>query len=63
MAKNRKMSCSRKSRHIIIKFFWVADRAKQGNISVKHFPIEKMLADLFTKPLQGRKFKFSEGQL
>ena len=41
MAKNRKFSCSSKSRHIIIKFFWVVDREKQGKISVKHCPTKK----------------------
>ena len=52
MAKNGKMSFSSKSRHIGIKLFWVYDRVKQGNISVKHFPTNKMLAYFFTKPPQ-----------
>ena len=57
MAKNGKMSCSIKSRHIVIKFFWVVNRLKRGKISVKHCPTEKMLAYFFTKPLQGSKLK------
>ena len=38
MAKNGKISWSGKSSHIGIKFFWVADRLKQGKNIVKHFP-------------------------
>ena len=36
MAKNGKMSCSSKFRHIGIKFFWVADRVKQGKVIINH---------------------------
>ena len=57
MDKNRKISCSSKSRHIVIKLFWVSDREKQEKRSIKHHPIDKMLADFFTKPVQGSKFK------
>ena len=63
IARNRNMSCSSKSKHIRIRFFWEADRVKQEKISVKYCSTIKMLVDLFTKPLQGSKFNFSEGQL
>ena len=53
MAENRNMSCSSKSRHIAIKFFWITDRVKQGLRCVQHCPTDIMLADFFTKPLQG----------
>ena len=56
MAKNGKFSCSSKSRHIGINLFWVYYRVEQGKISVKHCFTNKMLSDLFTKPLQGIKF-------
>ena len=51
------MSCSSKSRHILIKLIWVADRVKQGKITANHFPANKILAYFFTKPLQDSKFK------
>ena len=54
--KNGKCSYLCKSRHISIKYFWLYDRLKQVNISIKHFPTDKMLANLFTKPLQDSKF-------
>ena len=56
MAENGKMSCSSKSRHISIKFFWITHRVKQGLLRVQHCPTDIMLADFFTKPLQGKKF-------
>ena len=56
MCKNGKKSCSSNSRHISIKYFWVVDRVQQGKIDVRHCPTTKMLADFFTKPLQGKLF-------
>jgi len=56
MAKNGRLSCGSNSRHINIKFFWITDRVQQGKITIKHCPTDKMLADYFTKPLQGKKF-------
>ena len=56
MAKNGKLSCSSKSRHIAIKYFWITDRVKQGNLDVRHCSTDIMLTDFFTKPLQGKKF-------
>ena len=40
-----------------MKFFLVADRMKQGKISANTHLTDKKLADLFTKNLQGSKFK------
>ena len=33
------------------------DRIKKGEVEVKYCPTEYMLADFFTKPLQGNVFK------
>ena len=56
MAKNSKMSCSSNSRHISMKFFWIYDRVKQGDMAIRHYPTDIMLADFFTKALQGVQF-------
>ena len=56
MAKNGKLSCSSKSRHIAIKLFWITDRVKQGKLDVRHCSTDIMLANFFTKTLQGKKF-------
>ena len=36
----------------------MTDRVKQGEILIQYCPTNKMLADFFTKPLQGILFKF-----
>ena len=56
MASNGKSSCSSNSKHIAIKYFWVIDRIKNGNIEIVHCPTKQMIADYFTKALQGIPF-------
>ena len=54
------MSCGQKSRHVNVRYFFVKDIIKQNQISVEYCPTDLMVADFFTKPLQGglfRKFK------
>ena len=53
---NGRNSCTGNSRHINIKYFWVKDRVTQEKIEVKYCPTYLMLADYFTKPLQGKLF-------
>ena len=50
-------SRSEKSRHINIHYFFIKDILKNENIELKHCATEKMIADFFTKPLQGGLFK------
>jgi hypothetical protein len=57
LEKNGRASAGPKSRHIDIRFFWVKDRIASGDISVRHCPTLQMLADFFTKPLQGNLFR------
>ena len=49
-------SCSDRSRHIHIKYFFVKDKIKQQNIIIEHCGTDDMIADYFTKPLQGSLF-------
>ena len=58
---NGRKSCGQKSRHIDIRYFFIKDRVESGEIKVVYCPTEEMLADFFTKPLQGNLFrKFRE---
>lgn len=57
LASNGKASSGKRTRHINIRFFFVADRAKSGELDIQYCPTYKMVADFFTKPLQGNKFK------
>jgi hypothetical protein len=54
---NGRASSSRRTRHINIRFFFVTDRIKNKEMSVVHCPTGEMVADYFTKPLQGALFK------
>jgi hypothetical protein len=59
--KNGRKSCGPNSRHIDIRYFFIKDRLGLEDIDVQHCPTEQMLADFFTKPLQGSLFrKFRE---
>ena len=50
------MSSSQRTRHIKIRYFFIEDRLKAGDVEVRHWPINLMIADFLTKPLQGSKF-------
>ena len=56
MEKNGRNSCTGNSRHVDIRFFFVKDRIDKGEVQVQYCPTYQMLADYFTKPLQGRMF-------
>ena len=57
MEVNGRNSCTGNSRHVDIRFFFVHDRVKTGKVDVVYCPTGKMVADFFTKPLQGSIFK------
>ena len=44
------------TRHIQIDYYWVKDLIDRGLITVVYCPTESMIADFFTKPLQGTLF-------
>ena len=50
-------SSSERSRHIEIRFIWIHDFLNSGQVTLEHMHTDKMIADMFTKPLQGSKFK------
>ena len=56
LEKNGRLSAGPKSRHIDIRYFWIKDRLICENIKVRHCPTLQMIADFFTKPLQGSLF-------
>jgi len=57
MEKIGRMSAGQKSRHINIRYFWIKDQTKALEIDVRHCPTLSMLADFFTKPLNGSLFQ------
>jgi hypothetical protein len=56
LANNGRSSSGKRTRHINIRYFFVKDRVKNGELRIEHCPTEDMWADYFTKPLQGLLF-------
>jgi hypothetical protein len=56
--KNGSKSCSKRSRHIDMRYVFIIDRLESEKIDVIFCPTEHMVADFFTKPLQGKLFHY-----
>jgi hypothetical protein len=54
---NKGRSTSSKTRHIGVRYFWVADRIETGEVVLEYLATEDMAADILTKPLQGSLFR------
>jgi hypothetical protein len=52
----RGKSVSGRTRHVSIRYFFVKDRIESKEIKIVHTGTEDMIADFFTKPLQGALF-------
>ena len=57
LEKNGRASSSKRTKHIKIRYYYVADRIAKGDLSVVWCPNDKMIADFLTKPLQGEVFR------
>ena len=57
MENNGRNSCTDNSRHIDIRYSFVTDRVNKKEVSIQYCPTNIMLADFFTKPLQGELFR------
>jgi hypothetical protein len=53
---NGKRSSSSRTRALNIRYFFITDQVEAGNISIEYCPTKLMVADFFTKPLQGEAF-------
>ena len=56
LEKNGRGSSSKRMRHINIRYFFIRDRVQSDEVDIKYCPTEEMVADYFTKPLQGALF-------
>jgi hypothetical protein len=57
LEKNGKQSSSKRAKHIKVRYFCIKDRVATNDISQKKCPTGDMVADHFTKPLQGAQFQ------
>ena len=53
---NGRESSSRRTKHLNIRYFFIKDCIKKGELKIDYCPTDDMVADFFTKPLQGKKF-------
>ena len=63
LEKNGKKSSSKRTRAINIRYFFVTDQAEKGNLRIDYCPTGEMVADFFTKPLQGDAFERFRAQI
>ena len=57
LAKHGKRSSGKQTRHIKIRYFFITDKIKAGEVKIIHCPTLDMIADFFTKALQGSQFR------
>ena len=54
---NSKRSAGKRSRALIVRYFFLTDQFEKGNLTIEYCPTDIMWADFMTKPLQGEKFR------
>jgi hypothetical protein len=47
----------KRTKHIEIRYFYITDKSKSGEVTIEHCPTKEMIGDYFTKPLAGSLFK------
>ena len=57
MEANGKRSSTKRTRHINIRYFYITDKIKSGDVVVVYHPTGKMVGYFLTKPINGSLFK------
>jgi hypothetical protein len=57
LEKHGRASSSKRTQHISIRYFFVTNRIASSEVSVEYCPTKTMIADFFTKPLEGIQFQ------
>jgi len=52
LAENGKASSGKQTKHLDVRYFFVTDKIKKGEVKIAYCPTQDMLGDFFTKPLQ-----------
>ena len=60
---NGKLSSSKKTKHIKMKYFFIKDQVDQGEVKIEHLGTEDMWVDMLTKPKQGKAFRIDRAKL
>jgi len=57
LVKNGRLSSGERTKHLEIHYFYVQDLMTRGVVKIEHCSMDCMVADFFTKPLQGKRFQ------
>ena len=57
LEKNGKMSSGKRTKHVDVRHFFIADRVAKGEVKIEWCPTGEMVGDCAAKPLQGALFK------
>jgi hypothetical protein len=57
LMKNGRLSAGKRTKHLDTRYFYVRDLIERGIVQVEHCTTDEMVADFFTKPIQGCKFQ------
>eukprot|EP00956_Cyclotella_meneghiniana_P042119 scaffold248363_cov77-Cyclotella_meneghiniana.AAC.2 len=60
---NGRMSQSKRTKHIKMKYFFVKDKVDSGEVVIKHMPGEELWADVLSKPSTGKRFFVDRSKL
>jgi len=58
---NGKQCSTKRTRALNICYFFISDQVEKGRLTVEYFPTGSMVADFFSKPLQGQLFRKIKG--
>ena len=56
LERNGKWSSTRQTHHITIRYFYIMEKVKNGEVSIVYKPTHDMVSDYLTKPLKGKLF-------
>jgi hypothetical protein len=57
LERNGRQSSTKRTRHLEIRYFFVTDNVQRKKMTIEYCPTGDMIADYFTKPLQGSSFR------
>jgi hypothetical protein len=60
---NGRESSGKRTKHMNVRYFFTKNRVENGEMTIKWCPTKKMLADPFTKPVQGSEFRMFRAKI
>ena len=57
LEKNGRKSAGKQSCALNVQYFFISDQVNQENLNVQYCPMDEMIGDFMSKPLQGSKFR------